>query len=342
MNGPDAPTLPTVKHAAIYGTGSYAPAKILSNDDFARTLDTNDEWITSRTGIKERRIAAPGEATSDMCLHAAKAALQNSNLSADELDLIIVGTITPDYPFPSAACILQQKLGIAGKHIPAFDISAACSGFIYGMSVAEAFIRSGMARRVLIVGAEVLSNIVDYTDRATCILFGDAAGAVVMGPERSNGPSHTVLSTTMYADGEGAMLLHVAAGGSLRPASVATINEKQHYIRLGGREVFRFGVTVAVDMIKEAMERHNLKAEDIGAIVPHQANIRIIESAAERLNLPLSLFVTNIERYGNTSAASVPLALDEVSRAGKLPPGKPVIMLAFGAGLTWTSAVVRW
>jgi 3-oxoacyl-[acyl-carrier-protein] synthase-3 len=339
MNEPAAPKF---AQAAIYGSGSYTPDKILSNQDFSKTLDTSDEWITTRTGIKERRIAAPGQATSDLCFEAAKRALHDAKVAAEELDLIIIGTITPDFPFPSAACILQQKLGIAGKHIPAFDLSAACSGFIYAMSVAQAFIQSGTAKRVLIVGAEVLSNIVDYTDRTTCILFGDGAGAAVMGPVRTDGPSHTVLSTRMYADGEGAMLLHVAAGGSLRPVSAATVNEKQHYIRLGGREVFRFGVTVAVDLIKEAMERHNLKAEDIGAIVPHQANIRIIESAAERLNLPLNLFVTNIERYGNTSAASVPMALDEAHRAGKLPPGKPVIMLAFGAGLTWTSAVVQW
>lgn len=328
--------------AAIYGTGAYTPAKTLTNADFARTLDTSDDWITSRTGIKERRIAAPEQATSDLCLLAARAALENAGVAADELDLILIGTITPDFPFPSTACLLQNKLGLSGKKIAAFDLSAACSGFIYGMATAQAYIGSGMANRVLVIGAEIISRLVDYTDRATCILFGDGAGAVVMGPARADGPSHTLLSTRLYADGSGASLLHIPAGGSARPASRATCDEKLHYVRLDGREVFRFGVTTVVELIRDAMTRHNLKVGDIGAIVPHQANIRIIESAAERLDLPLELFVTNIASYGNTSAASVPIALDEASRAGRLPKGKPVIMLAFGAGLTWTSAVVSW
>ena len=331
-----------IPSAAIYGTGGYAPPKVMSNADFARTLDTSDEWITSRTGIKERRIAEPGVATSDLCFPAAKAALENANVAADELDMIIVGTITPDYPFPSTACVLQEKLGISGKKIPAFDLAAACSGFLYGVSTAQAFIQTGVAKRVLIVGAEVLSSILDYTDRSTCILFGDGAGAVVMGPPRTDGPSHTILSTKMYSDGSGASMLHMPAGGSLRPASLTTLNEKQHFVRLDGREVFRFGITIAVELITEAMQRHGLKAEDIGAIIPHQANIRIIEAAAERLKLPLSLFMTNLDRYGNTSAGSVPLALDEANRTGRIPAGKPVIMLAFGAGLTWTNAVVQW
>ena len=328
--------------AAIYGTGAYTPAKSLTNEDFARTLDTSDEWITTRTGIKSRRIAAPEEATSDLCANAARAAIDSAGIKASDIDLIIVGTITPDYPFPSTACVLQDKLGIAEKNIGAFDLSAACSGFIYGMSTAQAYINSGMAKNVLVVGAEIISRLIDYTDRSTCILFGDGAGAVVMGPTRNDGPSHEVLSTKIYADGRGAKLLHIPAGGSRRPASRVTCDEKQHYVQLDGREVFRFGVITAVDLIKDAMARHNLKKEDIGAIVPHQANIRIIESAAERLELPLDLFITNIASYGNTSAASVPIALDEASRNGRLPKGKPIIMLAFGAGLTWTSAVLQW
>ena len=328
--------------AAIYGIGAYTPSKTLTNRDFEKTLDTSDEWITTRTGIKSRRIAAPEQATSDLCHEAAKAALENAGLRADELDLIIVGTITPDFPFPSTACILQQKLGIAEKKIGAFDLSAACSGFIYGMHTAQAFITSGMYRHVLVVGAEIISRLVDYTDRATCILFGDGAGAVVMGPPRLNAPSHEILSTRIYADGSGSKLLHIPAGGSMRPPSRATIDEKQHYVQLDGREVFRFGVLTAVELIRDAMERHNLKKEDLGAIVPHQANIRIIESAAERLDLPLDLFITNIQNYGNTSAASVPIALNEAHRAGRLPKDKPIIMLAFGAGLTWTSAVIQW
>jgi 3-oxoacyl-[acyl-carrier-protein] synthase III len=331
-----------LQSAAIYGTGGYTPRKILSNADFAKTLDTSDEWITSRTGIKERRIAAAGENTSHLCFNAAKAAIENAGITADQIDMIIIGTITPDHPFPSAACLLQEKLGLAEKSIPAFDLSAACSGFLYGLSTAQAYIASGMARCILVVGAEVLSRIIDFTDRSTCILFGDGAGAAIVGPVRTNGPSHKLLSTKIYADGRGASMLKMQAGGSALPPSHSTIDEKQHYVRLDGREVFRFGVTIAVDLIKDAMERHNLKKEDIGAIVPHQANIRIIESAADRLALPLNLFVTNIDKYGNTSAASVPIALDEASRAGKLPKGKPIITLAFGAGLTWSSAVFEW
>lgn len=332
----------SVLQAAIYGTGGYTPQKVLTNDDFARTLDTSDEWITTRTGIKERRIAAPQEATSDLCLHAAKAAIENAGLQASDLDMIVIGTISADYPFPSAACVLQEKLGISGKHISAFDISAACSGFIYGLSTAQAFIGSGMAKHVLVIGAEVLSRLVDYKDRSTCILFGDGAGATVVGPARENGTSHKILSTRTYADGSGVPMLLLPAGGSKRPTSHATIDENLHSIRLDGREVFRFGVLTVVDLIKDAMERHNLKKEDLGAIVPHQANIRIIEAAAERLELPLNMFITNIDKYGNTSAASVPIALDEANRAGRLPKGKPIIMLAFGAGLTWSSAVVEW
>jgi 3-oxoacyl-[acyl-carrier-protein] synthase-3 len=256
--------------------------------------------------------------------------------------MIIVATVTGDYPVPSTACVLQEKLGINNRHIAAFDVAAACSGFLYGMSVAQAFIASSAARHVLVVGSEILSRMVDYKDRATCILFGDGAGAVVLGPVRENGPSHRVLSTRTYADGSGVSMLCVPAGGSARPTSQVTLEEKQHFLRLGGREVFRFGVTAAIDMIQDAMDRHQLKAEDIGAIIPHQANIRIIECVAEKLNLPLDLFVTNIERYGNTSAASIPIAMDEVSRAGHLPKGKPIILIAFGAGLTWSSAVIQW
>lgn len=328
--------------AAIYGTGAYVPERVLSNDDFAKTLDTSDEWITTRTGIKRRHIAADNQATSDLCLEAARAALANAGVSADELDMLIVGTITPDYQFPSTACILQNKLGIAKNPISAFDLSAACSGFGYGLATARAYISSGMAKRVLVVGAEILSRIMDYSDRTTCILFGDGAGAAVVGPARTDGPSHTILSTRMHADGSGASLLHIPAGGSALPSSASTIAEKMHTIRMGGRDVFRFGVTAVIEMISGAMAQHNLKAEDIGAIIPHQANIRIIEAAAERLKLPMELFVMNLQNYGNTSAASIPMALDEANRAGRLPAGKPVILAAFGAGLTWSSTVLLW
>ncbi|HLX60973.1 MAG TPA: beta-ketoacyl-ACP synthase III [Planctomycetota bacterium] len=331
-----------VLQSAIYGTGAYVPKKVLPNEYFAKTLDTSDEWITTRTGIRRRHIAADDQATSDLCLHAAKAALDDSKVPAGELDLILVGTITPDYEFPSTACLLQDKLGLSHTHIGAFDLSAACSGFGYGLATAQAYIGSGMAKRVLVVGAEILSRLLDWSDRTTCILFGDGAGAAVVGPARNDGASHTILSTRMHADGSRAMLLSVPAGGSARPTSAATVAEKMHYLRMGGREVFRFGVTAVIDMLSDVMERHKLSVEDIGAIIPHQANIRIIESAIERLKIPMDLFVMNLHEYGNTSAASIPMALDEASRAGRLTKGKYVILVAFGAGLTWSSTVLQW
>ena len=328
--------------AAIYGTGAYVPEKILTNDDFARTLDTSDEWITTRTGIKRRHVAAQDEATSDLCLHAARLALVNSGIAAEDLDMIIVGTITPDYQFPSTACVLQDKLGLSPTKIAAFDLSAACSGFGYGLATAQAYIVSGMAKRVLVVGAEILSRIMDYKDRTTCILFGDGAGAAVVGQARAEGPSHSILSTRIHADGNGAQMLYIPAGGSKLPTSAATMAENMHTLRMGGREVFRFGVMTVIDMITDAMARHNLTIDDIGAIIPHQANIRIIEAAAERLKIPMDKFVMNLHNYGNTSAASVPMALDEANRGGRLPAGKPVILAAFGAGLTWSSTVLQW
>lgn len=331
--------------AAIYGTGAYAPEKILANDDFARLykLDTGDEWITTRTGIKRRHIAADNEVTSDLCVKAARNALADAQLAPQDIDMIIVGTITPDYHFPSTACILQEKLGLAERSVGAFDLSAACSGFGYGIATAQAYVGSGMCRHVLVVGAEILSRIMDYTDRATCILFGDGAGAAIVGPTRTNGPSHEILSTRMHADGKGACLLSLPGGGSARPVSAASVAEKLHFLRMGaGKEVFRFGVTVVIEMLTDVMARHNLKAEDIGAIIPHQANVRIIEAAAERLKLPMDKFFMNLQEYGNTSAASIPLALNEAARAGKIPAGKPVILVAFGAGLTWSSVVLKW
>jgi 3-oxoacyl-[acyl-carrier-protein] synthase-3 len=328
--------------AAIYGTGAYVPQKVLTNDDFAKTLDTSDEWITTRTGIKRRHIAADTEATSDLCLHAARAALENAQVAAEEIDLILIGTITPDFPFPSTACVLQNKLGIAKIQMGAFDLSAACSGFGYGLSTAQAYIASGMAKRVLVVGAEILSRIMDYTDRTTCILFGDGAGAAVVGPARTDGPSHSILSTRIHADGSGVNMLYIPAGGSALPTTPATLAENQHKLRMGGREVFRFGVTTVIDMLTDAMARHNLTIDDVGAIIPHQANIRIIEAATERLKMPMDKFIMNLHNYGNTSAASIPMALDEANRGGRLPAGKPVILAAFGAGLTWSSTVLQW
>ena len=329
--------------AAILGVGSYVPEKKLTNSDFEKTLETSDEWITSRTGIHSRRIAAANQTTSDLCLLAAQGALKNAKIEATDLDLILVATVTPDYPFPSSACLLQEKLGLGARGTPAFDLNAACSGFLYALSTAKAHIESGMAKNVLIVGAEVLSRITDYKDRSTCILFGDGAGATVVGLHRpGSSSSHAIHSVRIWSDGRGATGLILPGGGSAHPASHGSVDDRLHYIRVNGREVFRFGVTKAVEMIQDVMERRGIKAQDIGRIIPHQANIRIIESASERLGLPMELFFTNLTEYGNTSAASVPLALDEALRNGLLPQGKPVILLAFGAGLTWASAIVEW
>lgn len=328
--------------AALWGLGSYTPAKKLTNRDFEQTLDTSDDWITSRTGIKCRRIAAPDEVTSDLCHKAAQSALEQAGLRPADLDLLIVATLTPDHPMPSTACVLQQKLGLGAQSTPAFDLNAACSGFIYGLAMAKAYVESGAAQHVLVVGAEILSRVLDYQDRATCILFGDAAGAAVIGLHRKSGPSHKLLSVRLFSDGRGAQMLTLPAGGSAKPASHATVDERLHYVKVSGREVFRFGVSKSVEMLQGILDAHGLKAGDIGKIVPHQANIRILESACERLGLSMNQIVTNLAEYGNTSSASIPLALDEAARKQQLPAGKPVVLLAFGAGLTWASAVFEW
>ena len=325
--------------AAIVGLGSYAPARRMPNQEFEKILDTTDEWISSRTGIRSRRVAAPGENTSDLAVQAAKKALEDAKLTPEEIDLIIVATSTPDYPFPATACIVQQKLGLGEKKVPAFDIQAACTGFMYGLSTATAYVRSEMAKNVLLIGAEALSRIMDYQDRSVCILFGDGAGAVVVGQPAANFP--IIQDIKMGADGRGANDIIMHGGGCVNPASKNSIDERLHFMRVNGREVFRFAVTIVVDMLKEAMETHNLKASDIGMIIPHQANIRILESASERLGLPMELFATNLAEYGNTSAASIPLAWDEVRAAKKIPEGKPIILLAFGGGVTWSWAVLK-
>lgn len=328
--------------AALLGTGSYVPAKVMHNDEFTKFLDTSDEWITTRTGIKTRHLAAPDEATSDLSLKAAQRALENAGVAPAELDLIIVATLTPDYQMPSTACILQSKLGQSERAIPAFDIQAACSGFMYALATAKAYVEAGLAGKVLVVGAEVLSRFLDYQDRGTCILFGDAAGAAVVGRMRKQGRSHAIAEVRLWADGRGTQSLLIPAGGSVHPASHQTVDERQHSVKVNGKEVFRFAVSKMVEITKDVLERHKLKAGDIGKIIPHQANYRILESAGERLNLPMSAFFTNLASYGNTSAASVPLALDEAGRAGLLPAGKPVILVAFGAGLTWATALLEW
>ena len=322
--------------AAIAGTGSYVPQRILANADLQAMVDTSDEWIRERTGIRERRIAAPDETTSTMATAAAKRACQNAGIDPADIDLIIVATVTPDHVFPSTACLVQHALG--AKRAAAFDLEAACSGFMYALSVATGMIMSRMHQNVLVIGAETLSRIVDYTDRGTCILFGDGAGAALL-TAQSNGAG--ILYSKLAADGGSAALLQVPAGGSKMPASCETVSSRLHYMKLDGRRVFKFATTTFIELVQDALQMCEISRDDVTLVIPHQVNERIIEAAIGKLDIPPEKFFINIDRYGNTSAASVPIALDEARRQGRLNPGDIAILLAFGAGLTWGSAVVR-
>jgi 3-oxoacyl-[acyl-carrier-protein] synthase-3 len=326
-----------MRRAGIRGTGSYLPSRVLTNDDLARMVDTSDEWITSRTGIKERRLAADGEVTSDMALAAARLALEAASLEPKDLGMIIVGTVSGDYIFPSTACLLQKKLG--APQVGAFDVSAACSGFIYALTTARQFVASGSVDNVLVVGVETLSRITDYTDRGSCILFGDGAGAVVVSSQFEHGE---LLSTELHAEGAGYDVIYIPAGGTLCPSTPETLAARKQFMSLRGREVYKFAVTKFVELIRDARDRH--PELELGYIVPHQVNLRIIESAMERLALKPEQVHVNIERYGNTSAASIPIALDEALRSGRFEgkDGKLVVMAAFGAGLTWGSVSMKW
>jgi 3-oxoacyl-[acyl-carrier-protein] synthase-3 len=321
----------------ILGTGRYAPSKVVSNHDLEKVVDTSDAWITERTGIKQRHVAADGEVTSDMAAAAGRAALEAAGLNVADLDLIIVGTVTPDSPMPSCASQVQQKLG--ADEIPAFDISAACAGFIYGVTIADQFIRNGSARCVLVIGVELLSRILNWGDRTTCVLFGDGAGAVVLGPSKNNAG---ILSTQLFTDGSLAGALHIPAGGSAEPHSAATIAKSRHKVHMSGSEVFKTAVKNLTAASSAAVKSAGLKSTDIDWVVAHQANMRILDQVATRLGFPLSRFVLNIADYGNTSSASIPIALDEAVRAGKVRRGDVVLMAAFGAGLTWAASAVRW
>lgn len=323
--------------ASITGVGSFLPKKVLTNDDLSKMLDTTDEWITKRTGIKERRIVENGAAASDLAVEASLCALNDANISPTDVDLIITSTITPDCLFPSTSCFIQEKIG--ARNAGAFDILAACAGFVYALSIAKNFVASGAMKTVLVVGAECLSKITDYTDRSTCILFGDGAGAVVV--QRGNG-KREILSTHLGSDGSQAELLMLPAGGSKLPASLETIESRSHYIRLKGKEVFKLAVNNMVDVVTKAAIQNNMRVEDIDLIVPHQSNIRIIEAAMDRLKQPREKAFINIDRYGNTSSASIPIAIDEIDKANMLKPGDSVILVAFGGGLTWSSSVIKW
>ncbi len=324
-------------HARITGTGSSVPKKIITNFDLEKLVDTSDEWITERTGIKERRIAEKGQCTSDLAYDAARKALKAAGLPAEELDLIIVATMTPDKILPSMGCIVQEKLG--AKKAAAFDIYAACSGFIYGMSMAHAYIKSETYKNVLLIGAEILSRFVDWEDRTTCILFGDGAGAAVL--QRHAG-KRGILSTHLHSDGMLGDLIHVPGGGALHPASHDTIRKRMHFIKMKGNETFKAAVRSLEGVVQEALEHNKVKPEDIDFLVPHQANLRIIQAMAQRLNMPMDKVVLTLPKYGNTSAASIPMALDEAVRDGRIRENHLLLFEAFGGGLTWASALVRW
>jgi len=324
-------------HARITGTGSYAPKKVITNQDLEKLVDTSDEWITERTGIKERRIAEKGQSTSDLAYEAAHKALKAAKLPAQELDLILVATTTPDMIMPNLGCMVQEKLG--AKNAAAFDIYAACSGFIYGLSVANAYIKSETYRNILLIGAESLSRFVDWEDRTTCVLFGDGAGAVVI--QRHAG-KRGVLSTHLHSDGSLGNLLNIPAGGALHPASHDTVNKRMHFIKMKGNETFKTAVRALESAVQEALEYNKVKPEDIDFLVPHQANLRIIQAMAQRLNMPMEKVVVTVHKYGNTSAASIPMALDEAVRDGRIKENHLLLFEAFGGGLTWASALVRW
>lgn len=322
---------------SIVSVGSYVPERILTNTDLEKMVDTTDEWITTRTGIKQRRIAAKNEFTSDIATKAAERALKRAGLSAEQIDLIIVATITPDMLFPSTACLVQQKLG--AKRAAAFDIEAACSGFIYGLEIGQQFITSRTYNTVLVIGAEKLSAIIDWTDRNTCVLFGDGAGAAIL---QSRPHSHGLLTVCMGADGSKAELLSMPGGGSRCPASTETVHARLHYLRMDGKETFKNAVNAMFQAAQASLRRCELDISQIKCVIPHQANRRIIDAVGERLGATPEQVFVNLDKYGNTSAASVAIALDEAVQSGRIHHGDLILLVVFGAGLTWGAAVIEW
>jgi 3-oxoacyl-[acyl-carrier-protein] synthase-3 len=320
----------------ILSVGHHAPRAILSNEDLEKVLDTSDEWITTRTGMKRRHVSGPEEATSDLALAAARTALERARLSAGEIDCYIVATVTPDYPFPATACIVASKLGAADK--AAFDVEIACSGFIYGLTVAASLIRSGIYKRIMLIGAETLTKIVNRSDRATAVLFGDGAGAVILEASKAD----SFLSSELGSDGTRPEVLRVAAGGSRHPLTPAAYEAGEQYIHMEGREVFKFAVTKMIEATDTALEKAKLEKRDVDWLIPHQANKRIIDAAAKYLEMPEDKVIVNIQEYGNTSAASIPIALSEAVEAGKIKSGDVIVFVGFGGGLSWGAVTWRW
>ncbi len=320
------------------GIGSYAPPQIVSNQALAKIVDTSDEWIRARTGIRERRIANNGENCSDLGAKAARAAMAHAKIDPEDIDLLIVATMTPDMPFPSTACIIQTKLGL--RNIPCFDIVAACAGFIYILDVGCQMLKSGNYRNALVIGCEKLSSIMDWQDRTTCVLFGDGAGAIILTKNETAGLG--ILGTCIAANGADGKILNMPGGGSNEPATTETVLDRRHYLKMMGKEVFKVAVRVMEQSALEVLATHNVKPEDVDCVISHQANIRIIELISTRMGLPMDKFPINLDRYGNTSAASIPLALDEAYREGRIKSGNYVLLIAFGAGLTWGSTLIKW
>ena len=321
----------------LRGIGSYVPEKILDNKELSLKVETSDDWIRTRTGIRERRIASPDQPTSELALNAARKAIEAAQIQPDQIDLVIVATITPDMAFPSTACILQHKLGL-GK-VACLDLEAACSGFLYSLDVADGMLASGRYKCALVIGAEKMSSILDWEDRTTCVLFGDGAGAAIIMTE-GDGPN--LVGFRSGADGSNPSLLHQPAGGSKQPASIASIENREHFLKMNGKEIFKSAVRVMEKATRELLEANGLGTEDVDHVIPHQANVRIVESMAQRLEIPLEKFFCNLDRHGNTSAASIPIALDEACNRGIFRKGDIGVLVAFGAGLTWSATLVRF
>jgi 3-oxoacyl-[acyl-carrier-protein] synthase-3 len=327
----------TEKYTRILGIGAYGPDRVVSNDQLSETVDTSNEWIRSRTGILERRFGSEEQSTSDLALEAAQRALDHAGMLPNEIDLVLVATITPDMAFPSTACLLQHKLGL--RKVACFDLEAACSGFLYALDVADAMLTSGRYKKALVVGAEKMSSIMDWEDRTTCVLFGDGAGAAVLS-KGGDGPA--LLGFYCGADGSNPSLLCQPAGGSALPASPETLSSRKHFLKMNGREIFKSAVRVMESSCRTLLEQQNLDISDVSLVIPHQANMRIVESLSQRLEVPMDKFYCNLERYGNTSAASIPLALNEAVQTKALSAGDLCLLVAFGAGLTWSSTIVRF
>ncbi len=325
------------RRSAILGIGSELPSKIVTNHDLEKMVDTSDEWITVRTGIKERRVLEDGTGNADMAFQASRRALADAAMDAKDLDAIIMGTVTPDYPFPSSACVLEDMLG--ARNVFSFDVGAACSGFLNALAVADSFIRGGKIDNALVVGSDALSRLLNWEDRSTCILFGDGAGAVVL-QATENGSG--VLSTKLRTDGSYVKTLYVPAGGSLKPATPDTVRRNEHTITMNGKEVFKIAVRSMEEISRQALAEAGVEINQVSLVVPHQANRRIIVALAERLGVPMEKVVVNVEKYGNTSAASIPVALDEAKRQGRIKPGDVVLLNAFGGGFSWGAAVVKF